>query len=122
MKTLLIVLFILSQSENLRCDEVVTCKELMDYVIQNGTRKASVNQFQLIESSWLKDVTSYTIENTIVVIAEIKDEYGFNTKKYIFCGIPSTNWDSFYYGYNDLDKTYGERFHKYIFNNKCNCQ
>lgn len=94
----------------------------MDYVVKNGTLKGNVNYIQLMDSSWLKDVKAYTIENTIVVIAEIKvDEYGFNTKKYIFCGISRTNWDYFYNGFSDPGTTFGERFRKYIFDNKCNC-
>jgi hypothetical protein len=100
----------------------VACDDLLKYVEKNGRLKGSVSQFQLIESSWLKEVKAYSIDNTIVVIAEIKrDDYGFNTKKYVFCGIPSSNWDSFYFGLTDLGKTFGERFQKYIFDYKCDC-
>lgn len=100
----------------------VSCTDLMDYVKQEGNRKATVSSVQLMHSSWLKEVEAYTIENTIVVIAEIKrDEWGINTKEYVFCGIPSSNWDAFYGGWNDRDKTFGERFRKYIFEYKCNC-
>jgi hypothetical protein len=101
----------------------VACTELMNYVVKNGTRSENVNQIQLMNSTWLKEVTKYSIDNTIAVIAEIKqDEFGIVTKKYIFCGIPSSNWSSFYFGFNDLDKTYGERFHKYIYDYKCECK
>lgn len=97
------------------------CTKLMEYVIENGTKKEEINAFQLIGSEWLRDVTAYTINDIIVVIAEIKqDDFG-NSKKYIFCNIPSQNWENFYWGLNDYGKTYGERFHKYIFDYKCNC-
>ena len=100
----------------------VSCEYLMEYVKNNGKNKGSVSSYQLINSSWLKEVKAYSIENIIVVIAEIKkDEWGFNTKKYIFCGIPNINWDAFCFGMFDIDKTYGERFHKYIIDYKFNC-
>jgi hypothetical protein len=100
----------------------VSCQDLMDFVKQNGYRKGTVNTYQLTNSSWLTEVEAYSIENTIVVIAEIKqDEWGINTKEYVFCGIPSSNWDAFYHGLYDRDKTFGERFRKYIFEYKCNC-
>ena len=100
----------------------VSCKDLVKYVEDEGYVKATVTSIQLFNSSWLKEVKAYSINNTIVVIAEVKkDEWGFNTEKYIFCGIPSWNWDAFYYGLYDFGKTYGERFHKYIYNYKCDC-
>jgi hypothetical protein len=91
-------------------------------VEENGKKKETVSSYSLIYSTWLKEVTAYSIEDVIVVIASIKeDQYSYFTKKYIFCGIPENNWSSFYYGLYDLNKSYGERFHKYIFDYKCNC-
>lgn len=100
----------------------VSCSDLMEYVQQNGFRKGTINSYQLFNSSWLKEVEAYSIENVIVVIAEIKrDEWGINTKKYVFCGIPSSNWNAFYTGLYDTNTTFGERFRKYIFEYKCDC-
>lgn len=100
----------------------VSCTDLMEFVQDKGYRKATVSSIQLMHSSWLKEVVAYSIENTIVVIAEIKrDEWGINTKKYVFCGIPSSNWDAFYLGLYDTNSTYGERFRKYVFDYKCDC-
>jgi hypothetical protein len=93
----------------------------MEYVQENGTKTGNVSALSLMYSTWLKDVTAYTIEDKIVVIAEIKkDEYGLSTKKYIFCGIPKQNWENFYWGVNDFGKSYGERFNKYIMDYRCN--
>ncbi|RXG29880.1 hypothetical protein [Leeuwenhoekiella marinoflava] len=118
-KALLLVLLIttfFSQAQD------VACLDLLDYVKKNGYKKAEVSSYQLYDSSWLKKVTAYTIDNTILVVAEIKkDEYSIYTKEYIFCGIPSTSWDYFYYGLYDIGKSYGERFHKYIIKRQCNC-
>jgi hypothetical protein len=76
-----------------------------------------------MNSSWLNKVTAYSYNYKIYVIAEIKkNDYDFNPKSYIFCVIPSMNWQNFQFGgYND-SPSYGERFHKYIFDYKCNCK
>ncbi|WP_027127300.1 hypothetical protein [Gelidibacter mesophilus] len=101
----------------------VKCNDLIDYVVKKGTYKNSVFPIQLISSDWLNKVEAYSIENKIIVIAEIKNDELFSTnKKYIFCGIPTENWNAFYVGLNDLDKSFGERFHKYIFDYKCDCE
>lgn len=100
----------------------VSCEDLMRYVQQEGYNKGTVNTVQLISSSWLSEVKCYSIDNTLVVIAEIKrDQWGINKKKYVFCGVPSTKWDAFCFGYYDSGKTYGERFNKYIIDYQCNC-
>jgi len=100
----------------------VSCEELIEYVEDEGYVKGTVSSIKLIDSSWLKEVKAYSIENTIVVIAKIKkDKWAINSKKYIFCGISSYNWNAFFYGLYDIGKTYGERFHKYIYDNKCKC-
>lgn len=100
----------------------VSCSELLQYVVKNGRSKATVNSYQLFDSSWLKEVKAYSIENSLFVVATIKrNEYDFTGQKYIFCGIPSSNWSNFYNGLYDLNLSYGERFHKYIFKYQCEC-
>lgn len=102
--------------------QAVDCEDLIDYVKSNGSRKATVNSWQLINSEWLKEVEAWEIDDAIVVIASIKkDQYTFLAKDYIFCGIPSRNWDNFYNSWSDVGKTYGEKFHLYIIDYICNC-
>lgn len=110
-------LSLISFSQHVKCDELIS------YVEKEGQLKGTVSPIQLIESSWLSEVKAYDIENTIVVIASIKqDDFGITTKKYIFCGISEVDWNYFSYPLSDLNKTFGERFRKNIFNKKCNCQ
>lgn len=113
------------QAENAYYDssqsQQITCDDLINYVLDKGSRRGSVGSLSLMNSSWLKSVEAYSIENTIVVIAEIKRENSYSTKKYIFCGVPSQNWDRFSSGLYNMDKTYGEKFHDYIMDYQCNC-
>ncbi len=100
----------------------VSCSELISYVEKNGRETGRVSSIQLFDSSWLRGVKAYSIEKTTVVIAEIRrNQYSLYTSKYIFCGISDANWRAFQYGFSDLGTSYGERFHKYIMDNKCNC-
>jgi hypothetical protein len=98
----------------------VKCTDLLQFIKQNGYRKGEVGSYQLMNSSWLKSVTAYTYDNAIFVVAVIKkNEYDFQGKTYIFCGIPSRNWD--YFSIYDTNPSYGEKFRKYIIDYKCDC-
>ncbi|QEC68737.1 hypothetical protein FRZ67_16020 [Panacibacter ginsenosidivorans] len=98
-----------------------SCDEVLDFITTNGYYKASLASYTL-NSSWLYKVTAYTYEYKTYVIAEIKkDEYAITTKKYIFCDIPSSNWINFQIGAYGDSNSYGERFHKYIMDYKCDC-
>ena len=100
----------------------VTCNELLSYVKSNGYVKSTIYSYKL-NSKWLNKVTAYSLDNQIFVVAEIKkDEYSYSTSEYIFCSIPNTNWSSFEYKSSGDLETYGERFHKYIIDNVCNCK
>ena len=100
----------------------IQCDDLINYVETNGFERDGISSLQLINSSWLKEVKAYSIQNSIIVIAYIKeDELSMSAKKYIFCGIPELNWDNFYNGYYDIGKTFGEKFHKYIIDYECKC-
>jgi len=118
-KTLIFFIFFIPfflKAQNYSCDEV------MKFIRSNGYKKGSVSTFALLNSSWLKEVNAYTYENEIYVIAKIKtSEYSFSGKEYIFCGVPSSNWNSFS-GLSFSDETYGEKFHKYIIDYTCNCK
>lgn len=100
----------------------VSCTQLLDYVEANGRYKGSVSSLSLYDSSWLNEVKAYAIDGNLAVVAKIKkNQYDLNGKKYVFCGIPSSNWDAFYYGTYDYGLSYGERFHKYIMDYVCDC-
>ena len=99
----------------------ISCSELLDFVKQNGYSSGSVDSFTM-QSSWLHRVTQYSYDSMNFVVAEIKEnEYSFNTKKYIFCGVPSYNWSQFRFGGYGMSNSYGERFHDLIFPYKCDC-
>ena len=103
-------------SQSLECDDLVT------YVERNGSKDWwDLNSIDLIKSEWLDEVKGYKIEDNYVVIANFKKWNGvfWEYKKYIFCGIPERNWEAF--KAISFDKTYGEKFHAYIYNYKCNC-
>lgn len=100
--------------------QAIRCNDLMDYVTDEGVSYGQVYSYQLTNSSWLKEVKAYKYENILFVIAEIKqDDWGIRTKKYIFCGIPENNWRNFTSSYDR--RTYGERFHDYIMDYRCDC-
>jgi len=102
--------------------QTVSCNDLIQFLEKEGYHSGSVNAFEM-NSSWLRKVTAYTYDYKIYVVAEIKrNEYSIQTTKYVFCGVPSMNWQDFRFkGYRDSD-SYGERFHKYIMDYQCNCQ
>jgi hypothetical protein len=123
MKTILTLSFLIIYTIS-GLAQSLTCDELINYVEKNGKEKDNVNTF-VLSSDWLKNVTEYTIHDKIVVIAEIQHgSLSWETKKYIFCDIPVENWDEFhpispFTGAKML--SYGEKFHKYIYDYKCIC-
>ena len=101
--------------------QTVSCNALLSFIKQNGSKKASLPSY-MMNSSWLYEVTAYSYEYKIYVVAEIKkSEYSYSTSTYIFCGIPSSNWSNFQYGSYGDSGSYGERFHKYIMDYRCDC-
>ena len=119
-KPILILLFILSNKMILSQD--ISCNELMSFIHEEGYLKSTLMNFTL-NSKWLYEVKAYSYDNSIFVEAKIKkNEYSFETNTYIFCGIPSINWSNFQYGSYGENSTYGERFHKYIFDYQCDCK
>jgi hypothetical protein len=127
MKKYFLLLLVLCCLPVISFSQSVSCEDLIDYVKEEGHSEGEVSSFTLAlamdkGSSWLKEVKGYSLENNYIVIAEIKkDEFGFSTAKYIFCGIPSSNWRNFKNGLSDLGMSYGEKFHKYIIDYKCKC-
>ncbi len=99
----------------------VSCQDLYNYILENGYKKATIESY-VMQSSWLYKVTAYEYDYKTYVVAEIKEnEYSYRTNSYIFCSIPNLNWRCFQIGSYGDSNSYGERFHKYIFNYKCNC-
>ncbi len=122
MKNLTLVLGIFLFASMPVFSQNISCTELLDYVESEGRSKGSVSSMSLYDSSWLQEVKAYTIEGNLAVVAKIKkNAYDMYGKKYVFCGIPSSNWDAFYYGTYDYGLSYGERFHKYIMDYVCEC-
>ncbi|WP_418510790.1 hypothetical protein [Corallibacter sp.] len=101
--------------------QTTSCEDLLSYIQDNGYRKSKLSSYTL-DSSWLYEVTAYTYDYDIYVVAKIKkSEYSYQTNTYIFCGVPSTNWSNFKNGGYGDPNSYGKRFHKYIFDYKCEC-
>lgn len=114
--TVLLIVFSLQMSA-----QSVRCEELVDFIQTEGMYSSSLSSYTL-DSTWLKKVTLYSYDSNYYIVADIKtSEYSYSSTSYIFCGIPFQNWLNFKNGsYGDSD-SYGERFHKYIFNYKCDC-
>lgn len=127
MNKYLLILLIVCCLPVISFSQTISCEDLLEYVEDEGRSEGEVSSFTLAlaldkGSSWLKEVKGYSVENTIVVVAEIKrDDFGFSTDKYVFCGVPSSNWRNFKSAFTDSDMSYGEKFHKYIMDYKCNC-
>jgi hypothetical protein len=120
MKKILIIV-VLTITSLSTYSQTVKCNDLLNLVVENGYKKATLQSYQL-SSSWLYKVTAYSNDYKIYVVAEIKEnEYSYKTSTYIFCGIPSMNWQNFQYGGYGDPSSYGERFHKYIIDYQCNC-
>jgi len=99
----------------------VSCDDLLKFVKSEGSYESSIGVHTL-NSDWLYEVTAYRYESKYYVIAKIKNnKYSYETKSYVFCGIPYRNWSDFKYGSYSDSKSYGERFHKYIIDYQCNC-
>lgn len=97
---------------NTYCQDV-KCNELINIIKTEGDFQNRVNNYNLTESSWLEEVESYSYKNKLFILAQL------NKKKYIFCRVPSSNWKKF--KSTITDSSYGEKFHKYIMNFKCEC-
>jgi len=94
-----------------------SCIELYGLVQVKGTQLESLSN-RVMNSDWLNEVKVYRYQNKLFVSANIKD---VTTKTYLFCNIPDSNWDRFKNGGLYDSNSYGERFHKYVFEYKCDC-
>ena len=104
-------------------DRTPKCSDLISYILDKGQKIGKVEGVKLSDSSWLKSVVAYEYNNLIFSIVVLKKvQYSFDEKSYIFCKIPKTNWQRFSQPSSSLDKSYGEKFHVYIIDHKCNCK
>ena len=117
MKKIIIVLAVLLFGCIDSYSQSMSCQEVFDIVTSKYDRKESTTCFG---STMLVKVDYYTLDNNGFVVAYIKsNDYDFSGKPYIFCGISSMTWINFkVYGMNG----WGEAFHKYIMDYKCNCK
>lgn len=123
MKNLLALLLLSVLSLSTVKAQNVKCQELLEFVVENGYFKGEISSIALFDSDWLKAVKAYEYKGSVFVVAEIKkDDFSYQTNTYIFCGIPVRNWDNFESIFINSDLTYGEKFHKYIIDYKCNCK
>jgi hypothetical protein len=121
MKKIFLTLGLVISMSSLSYSQEVKCNDLLDYIVEKGYKKTTLQSY-ILNSSWLYKVTAYSYDYKIYVVAEIKEnEYSYKTNTYIFCGIPSMNWQNFQYGGYGDPTSYGERFHKYILDYQCNC-
>ena len=98
----------------------VSCTELKEFVVENGSKVGEVASYQTIYSDWLKSVQAYSYDNILFVVAQIKpNQYSLTFQSYIFCGIPMSNWNNF--KIYDMEPSWGKKLHKYIKDYTCNC-
>jgi hypothetical protein len=94
----------------------VSCNELINSV-QQYQYKDNVSCFN---SSMLTKAYYYVIDDIGFVIAYIKqndsDIFG---KPYIFCNISEKRWNTF--KSEGMYNSWGQAFHDYIYDYKCNC-
>ena len=99
-----------------------SCLDLITYVTKKGVHIGQVGNFQLLTSSWLKTIDAFEYNSSIIVVAVVKrDQFSTETKPYIFCNVPKANWREFKEIPLPVGKTYGEKFHIFIRDYKCNC-
>jgi hypothetical protein len=123
MKMIMLLVLFLSIPIFLNAQDV-TCEELIDYVEENGDKDWwTLESHELLRSDWLNEVYCYEVDDVLVVVAEFKkyETFQWEYQKYIFCNIPKRNWENFKSIRIDMTEGYGKKFHKYIFNYKCDC-
>lgn len=95
----------------------ISCQELFNTVTSNFD---SSDETSCFGSSMLAKVEYYEYNNMGFVVAYIKDsEYDFSGAPYIFCGFSSYTWGRF--KSSGLYGSWGQSFHEYIMDSKCNC-
>lgn len=95
----------------------ISCQKVFDIVTEDYDYRDVLNPLM---STMLAKVTYYTLDGNGFVVAYIKkNEYDFQGKPYIFCGISSQRWSKF--KSEGMFGSWGESFHAYIREYTCNC-
>lgn len=119
MKLYILLILLLFNLKNY--SQELKCADLLNFIETNGNFKSTLNNSEL-NSSWLFKVSGYTYKNINYVIVGIKkNENSTLIKKYIYCEIPTINWNKFMNGGNGVSDDFGKRFWKYIIEYKCDC-
>ena len=97
--------------------QTTSCNDLVQYAKSADSYPDRVNPFN---STMIAKAEYYTVDNGGLVIAYLKsNDFDYSGKPYIFCGISAQRWAKFKsegsYG------SWGEAFHQYIMDYKCNC-
>jgi hypothetical protein len=121
------IIFITLFTISIKCfcqTQITKCDEILK-IVKTKNLYQNVSSIDLFSSSWLYEVSAYTIKSKIYVIAVIKNENLLATKsEYVFCDVPIENWEKFYDRLVGLreGKSYGEKFREYILPNICDCE
>jgi hypothetical protein len=117
MRKLFVFLFFLFLSVNPVKSQSISCQELYETIIEEGSNTSSVTCYN---STMLVKAEYYTYDGMGFVIAFIKNnKYDFSGKPYIFCGISYQRWISF--KSSGIVDGWGEAFHEYIRDYTCDC-
>jgi hypothetical protein len=94
----------------------ISCQELYEGILDNASKTGSVSCYG---SDALVKAEYYTYDNEGYVIIYFKNST-FDTQgsPYVFCGISSYKWSSFK---ASGISGWGEAYHEYIKNYRCNC-
>lgn len=96
----------------------ISCSELFEIVTTKYDSKRSTSCYT---SSMLVKVDYYRLNDAGFVVAYIKEnDYDFNGRPYVFCGISQRRWNSFTSG-GIYEGSWGKAFHKYIRDYTCDC-
>ena len=116
MKKFIIVLSIMLLSCVKTYSQSISCEKVFEIVTTQYDSKEDISCYG---STMLVKAEYYKLDNKGYVVAYIrKNTYDFKGSPYIFCDIPSMNWATFKY---NAKSSWGESFHAYISDYKCNC-
>ncbi|OBQ14490.1 MAG: hypothetical protein AN482_01880 [Anabaena sp. LE011-02] len=117
MKKLFIVFAILLLVTANTYSQKLSCQEVFDIVTSRYDLKETTTCYN---STMLVKVVYYTLDGNGYVVAYIKqNDYDFSGTPYIFCGIDNMRW--MYFKIGGIE-SWGESFHEYIMDYKCNCR
>lgn len=94
-----------------------SCQELFQEITSNYDTKSETPCYG---SSMLVKAVYYTYGGQGFVVGYLKSsDYDMSGRPYIFCGISTYTWSRF--KAEGMTDSWGESFHKYIMNERCDC-